>query len=193
MPHAKVSSDRGLKVFCIEPASQGNECLQDKQQADSDGDLQHLLASLTGANASLQPLAKAVQMDSTSSDAWWNLMSKAEGSDSSLLLQLHGLATQLVPRRGNHDKESFLRIWVNYAKQQWWASAAPFRSWGSSPVSIHALPAAMPSPTPCSPLLMDQQWQSNAWLWRSIMPLIQPPHAKQQNCCLSESRLLYDL
>ena len=146
-----MSSERDLKVCSVELLLRA-QCLQEKQQAASDGDLQHFLASLTGANASLHGPAKAVQIDSTSSDAWWNLLSQAEGSDSSLLLQLHGLATQLVPRRGNHDKESFLRIWVNYAKQQWWASAPPCCICHFSLVSIHALPAAVPSPTPCSPL-----------------------------------------
>ena len=108
-------------------------------------------------------LADAVLENPTSADAWVSFLEQEEcqptvhgspttvtlvGSSSSrcvvTLLHLYQKATELVVRTKGRSAEAYVKLWVGYAKQQWWGPAAQH----------HLVPTSTPSTK--APHLTDQ-------------------------------------
>lgn len=75
-------------------------------------------------------LTAAVHKDPHLPEPWWSLIQCAESQQDAVakpqdrrqglaLLQIYEWATKQVPRHGNYDNTSFLKLWIGYAKQQW--------------------------------------------------------------------------
>lgn len=89
--------------------------------------------SPSAQRAARSRLADAVRAAPTSPEAWWALLAAEEaalgGTTATLdragrggvsLFDLYRAATQVVPRQGNYNNEAFVRIWLGFARQQWW-------------------------------------------------------------------------
>jgi hypothetical protein len=90
-------------------------------------------------------LAEAVKAAPESPEAWWALLQQEEawaataGGTAGLergaatrggisLLDLFAAATKNIPRQNNYTNDSFVKIWLGFARQQWCAAAALLRS-----------------------------------------------------------------
>ena len=80
-------------------------------------------------------LAKAVEHDPQSAGAWWAFLRHEESaapqtscatprgtprSQSTNLCDLYRWATRLVPRPDNSHRAAFVKLWLGYARQQWY-------------------------------------------------------------------------
>ena len=86
-----------------------------------------------GICATRQRLLNALQAQLGSPTAWWAFLQHEEGSMSNCtatldslhsrrisLLQLYHWATKLVPRSSNSNNDTYVQLWLAYARHQWY-------------------------------------------------------------------------
>ena len=92
---------------------------------------QYLLKCIPSDTDKASCLTAAVHKQPVLPEPWWSLLQHAEsqhdvGSSQQskrqglALLQLYEWATKQVPSQGNYENEAFLKLWIGYAKQQWY-------------------------------------------------------------------------
>lgn len=87
-----------------------------------------------------QALGGAVLAQPGSAEAWWALLAAAEkhgvaadaDRGSVQLFDLYRCAVRIVPRSGNTSRDAFVKMWLGFARQQWYAS-------GCTEIVAHAL------------------------------------------------------
>jgi hypothetical protein len=96
----------------------------------------NVFAGSTGGTPKLQrsqrdECIRGVKNNPTDPESWWSFLvheeqllhgtspTKASRNNISIL-ELYRWATKVVPKQGNYDNESFVSIWVGYARQQWY-------------------------------------------------------------------------
>ena len=90
--------------------------------------LQQLKATIYGiihaedCHDDLRNLCRQVVDRPASSSAWWSLLVELEARPSFRgdLSRLYSRAVREVPRQGNQGTDAFCRIWVGFARQQWY-------------------------------------------------------------------------
>jgi serine/threonine-protein kinase TTK/MPS1 len=86
-------------------------------------------ASPTAIQSKRATLVAAIHADHQSPDTWWAFFQHEEylsstdhfppSRNNTYLFELYRWATKLIPRQGNHTKDSFVKIWIGFGRQQW--------------------------------------------------------------------------